>query len=245
MRTLVLTSPYMKGSDVLSAQKMLKRAGYYKSTLDSLYGPLSASATKAYKWDIGYAESDINGAFDDTVSAYLDGKKPSILMRRRAKERAKKQTLGETALDVAGRFIGMSEQPPGSNIVVFSNWYGMRGPWCAMFVTYCFVQAKSKAFIKGKKYAYCPYILSDARGQHNNLRIVSTADAAAGDIVLFDWDGDGVADHVGLVSTPPGNKRSFSTIEGNTSGTNPSDGGMVARMTRSTRDVIAFVRVLN
>lgn len=245
MRVLVLTSPYMSGDDVVEAQKLLKSAKYYTSSVDGLYGPLTASATKAYKWDIGYAEGDVNGMFDADVKAYLRGKKPSILMRQRIKQRVKKQALGEQALDVASRFIGVSENPPGSNIVMFSNWYGMRGPWCAMFVTYCFTQVKSKAFVKGKKYAYCPYILADAKAQRNGLRLVSAKDAQTGDIVLFDWAGDGVADHVGIVNTPPGSKKSFTTIEGNTSGTNASDGGMVARMTRNTRDAIAFVRVMN
>jgi hypothetical protein len=63
---------------------------------------------------------------------------------------------------------------------------------------------------------------------------------------LFDWNRDGTADHIGIVDKPPVKKNvRFSSIEGNTSGTNPSDGGMVAKMSRVTSDVIAFVRVTN
>ena len=65
-----------------------------------------------------------------------------------------------------------------------------------------------------------------------------------GDVVLYDWKGDGVADHVGILLTKPDKSGMFKAIEGNTSGTNPSDGGMVAEMTRNTKDVIGFVRVL-
>ena len=129
---------------------------------------------------------------------------------------------------------------------MFSEWYGMTGPWCAMFVTFCFVQAKSKSFIKGSKYAYCPYVLADAKAGRNGLRVVPKSDVRSGDIVLFDWNRDGTADHIGIVDKPPVKKNvRFSSIEGNTSGTNPSDGGMVAKMSRVTSDVIAFVRVTN
>jgi hypothetical protein len=41
------------------------------------------------------------------------------------------------------------------------------------------------------------------------------------------------------------NKKKFTSLEGNTSGTNAADGGMVALMTRNVSDVIGFVRVIN
>jgi len=246
MILLKLTSPNMKRPEVGAVQKILSAMGYYSGKIDSIYGEASASATKAAKWDIGYAEKNINGAFDDALYKFLTGaSKPTLLMKQRAKARNKKQYVGANALDIASRFIGVSEQPPGSNIVLFSNWYGMRGPWCAMFVTYCFNQAKSKSFVKGSKYAYCPYMLADAKAMRNGLKIVKIADVQVGDIVLFDWKKDGIPDHVGIVNIAPGKRKTFTSIEGNTSGTNPSDGGMVALMERRVADVSAFIRVMN
>lgn len=246
MKTLVLTSPNMKGVDVASAQTILKNLGYYSGKMDAIYGQQSAAATKAAKWDLGYAEKNVTSVFDDTLLNFLiDLKKPTLLMRRRAAIRHNKSTLGDKALDVASSYIGVSEEPAGSNRVMFSEWYGMTGPWCAMFVTYCFVQAKSKSFIKGSKYAYCPYVLADAKASRNGLRVIPKADARTGDIVLFDWNKDGVADHIGIVNIAPNKRKTFTSVEGNTSGTNPSDGGMVALMERKVTDVIAFVRVNN
>ena len=246
MKTLVLTSPNMKGVDVASAQTILKNLTYYNGKADSIYGQETAAATKAAKWDLGYAQKNVTSVFDDTLLNFLiDLKKPTLLMRRRAAIRHNKSTLGDKALDVASRYIGVSEEPPGSNKVMFSEWYGMTGPWCAMFVTYCFVQAKSKSFIKGSKYAYCPYVLADAKASRNGLRVIPKADARTGDIVLFDWNKDGVADHIGIVNIAPNKRKTFTSVEGNTSGTNPSDGGMVALMERKVTDVIAFVRVSN
>ena len=247
MKTLFLTSPNVKGADVSAAQSVLKDLGYYNGKMDGIYGEQSAAATRAAKWDLGYADKDINSTCDDTLIMYLLGKKkPSLLMKRRASIRHNKRTVGDVALAEASKYIGVSENPAGSNKVMFSEWYGLNGPWCAMFVTYCFVAAKSKSFVKGSKYAYCPYVLADAKASRNGLRVVPKTDVRTGDIVLFDWNRDGTADHIGIVVMPPAKKKAtFTTIEGNTSGTNPSDGGMVATMSRVTSDVIAFVRVSN
>jgi hypothetical protein len=235
----------MKRPEVSAAQKLLKQKGYYYGKIDSIYGEASARATRSAKWDLGYQEKNINSNYDDMFHWYLSGEKsPSIFMRQRAKAR-KKKSIGEQALGVANQFIGVSEQPAGSNMVMFSKWYGITGPWCAMFVTYCMVQAKSKAWKQHERYAYCPYILEDAKYNRNYLRLIPAMDAKAGDVVLYDWDNDGIADHVGIVEAAPFKAKTFRAIEGNTSGTNPSDGGMVASMQRNVSDVIGFVRVNN
>lgn len=61
--------------------------------------------------------------------------------------------------------------------------------------------------------AYCPSIQSSGEGHQ-----VSAEDAQPGDIVLFDWDGDGEADHVGLFIDNGDGSSTITTIEGNTSG---------------------------
>jgi hypothetical protein len=162
-------------------------------------------------------------------------------MRIRANQRKKKTSIGEAALKVAREYVGVKENPAGSNRVVFSEWYGVTGPWCAMFVTYCMVKAGSKTFERARRYAYCPYILSDAK-QNRGMSVVSADDAESGDVVLYSWRQNGVADHVGLVVTPPNGGVSFVAIEGNTAIGADSDGGEVMVRQRQVRDVIAFVR---
>lgn len=243
MRTLRLTSPNMKGPDVKEAQKSLRH--YYKGKLDSIYGPKTALAVKQAKYDLGYAEKNITSTYDEQfVQYYSKAKSQTLLMRQRAKQRAKKQSKAEAVISSARQFIGVSEDPPGSNQVMFSKWYGVIGPWCAMFVSYNWVQAKSKAFKKGERYAYCPYVYDDAKHHRNNLTLVPAVNARPGDLVLYDWKGDNVADHIGILLTKVDRNGWFMAIEGNTSGTSPSDGGMVAEMRRNSRDVIGFVRVL-
>jgi hypothetical protein len=164
-------------------------------------------------------------------------------MRIRASQRKKKITLGNAALKVAREYVGVKENPPGSNKVLFSEWYGVVGPWCAMFVTFCMVKAGSTIFAKGTRYAYCPYILTDAR-QNRGMTVVQPDAARSGDIVLYSWNHDGVANHVGLVTTPPNGGISFLAVEGNTGVGADSDGGEVMVRQRHIKDVIAFVRVV-
>lgn len=245
MITLKLTSPNMKRPEVSAAQKILSAMGYYTGKIDSIYGEASARATRTAKWEIGYAEKNVNGTFDEVLYNFLTGAtKTTFLMKQRVKARAKKNK-GEVALAVGLAFVGLSEEPAGSNKIIFSNWYGMIGPWCLMFVTYCFVEAKSKAFIKGSRYAYCPYLLNDAKYNRNGLRLITVKEARRGDLVLFDFKKNGVAAHVGILNSMAANKKKFTSLEGNTSGTNAADGGMVALMTRNVSDVIGFVRVVN
>ena len=77
------------------------------------------------------------------------------------------------------------------------SWYGFnsRVEWCACFVSWCYNQAgKSEPRFAGCEWQGVPWFQSrgqwGARGYEN---------IAQGDAIFFDWDLDGVADHVGLV----------------------------------------------
>ncbi len=117
---------------------------------------------------------------------------------------------------------------------VGDSYYGASGvPYCAMFVSY--VCAHVGVGAPGIPGAYCPWIVSAMR---NAGRAVSVWDAQPGDIVLFDWEGDGVSDHVGFVESNSGGY--LTCIEGNTT-LNGRSGG-VARRTRAYSTVICVGR---
>ena len=91
------------------------------------------------------------------------------------------------------------------------SWYGFnsRVEWCACFVSWCYNQAgKSEPRFAGCEWQGVPWIQSrgqwGARGYEN---------IAPGDAIFFDWDLDGVADHVGLVLGRDGSR--VYTVEGN------------------------------
>lgn len=112
-----------------------------------------------------------------------------------------------------------------------------------MFTTWCFKEAGSKRFEQGHRYAYVPFIVDDARAGRNGLHL--TNDPIKGDLVCYDWNDDGEADHVGFFDHwLDRSAGTFATVEGNTSMTNQSNGGAVMQRQRSKSDVQAFVRVL-
>ena len=244
MKILTLTTPLTHGPSVDRAQRILTNRGYFVGTIDGVFGEITGRACVDAKYALGYAAKNVKPSYGTDLEAFLSGKKkPTPAMRIRANQRKKKVTLGAAALKVAREYVGVKENPPGSNKVLFSEWYGVVGPWCAMFLTYCMVQAGSKTFAKGTRYAYCPYILTDAR-QNRGMTVVQPDAARSGDIVLYSWNNDGVANHVGLVATPPKGGISFLALEGNTAVGADSDGGEVMVRQRHIKDVIAFVRVV-
>ena len=93
------------------------------------------------------------------------------------------------------------------------NWYGFsyRVEWCACFVSWC---ADQCGYIESgmiPKHSCCPTGVEwfRSRGQWQDRNSIP----APGSIIYFDWGGDGIADHVGIVESCDGS--TVYTIEGN------------------------------
>lgn len=127
--------------------------------------------------------------------------------------------------------IGVKENPPNSNMVLYASWYGMPGqPWCDMFVSWLANQVGQKDI---GKFAYCPNHVNYFKNQ--GLWLGRTTDVLPGDVVFFaQYDktyGCIMACHVGIVEKKIDNN-TVQTIEGNTSVTSNDNGGAVMRRTR-------------
>lgn len=265
MRTLALTSPFTVSPAVTRAQIMLKRgairelrADYLRGPVDGIFGESTARACIRAKFWLGYSTASMLPVYGDQLHGYLKGTKPlgPVMKIRRARRlrEAQEIPLRVKALNLARTKLGTKERPGGgANDSWVNDWYGIRGAWCAMFVTWAYVQAGSKSFKAGLTgvgglhpgsgtYAYCPYVVGDARAGRNHLQIVSFVQAQPGDLVLFNWDGDWDADHIGLLEKKDG-FGAFYSIEGNTAVGNDSNGGEVMRRYRKISQVQAFVRV--
>ena len=95
------------------------------------------------------------------------------------------------------------------------SWYGFSGrvEWCACFVSWC---ANECGYIEAgavPKFAACSAGVQwfESAGLWRDRGY----EPRPGDIVFFDWGGDGGADHVGIVESRDGS--TVHTIEGNTS----------------------------
>lgn len=152
------------------------------------------------------------------------------------------------ALARARSQVGVQESPAGSNMNKYGAWYGDNGvPWCAIFCTWSFelgaqdVGKDSPSFVKGSRWAYVPYMISDAVQGRNGLSI--TFDPQPGSLVAYDWDFDGVYDHVGVFSRWLSGTE-WEAVEGNTSTSNNSNGGQVMLRTRTSgAQAVTFINV--
>ncbi len=142
-------------------------------------------------------------------------------------------------INTAAAENGTKEAPPGTNLTKYGTWYNLNGvPWCAIFVSWVYDKAGYPLgkIDSPKGYHYCPSA-SNYWKRNNNI----TTSPQPGDIVLFDWNGDGTCDHTGIFLKWIVEGKTFSSWEGNTSFGNDSDGGQVMLRTRSKSTVKAFV----
>ena len=218
---LFLTSPWMEGPQVREAQQLLASNPYGKflqGEIDGVFGPDTHRAVYRAKWWLGYAEENCNHVFGAYLAALLSVRRRlsrAQAGRRTARLRkARRKPLRLRALaDMVAR-IGEHEDPVGSNRAPSSLWYGLIGPWCAMSVTKSYVEAGSRAFARGSRWAYVPFMVAEAAAGSHGLAI--TYRPQPGDVVCFDWEGNGSWDHTGLFEEWLTVKSRFQTIEGNT-----------------------------
>lgn len=90
------------------------------------------------------------------------------------------------------------------------KWYGMGGNWCDMFVTKCFYET-DKSLWFGKQ-SYCPTTIHILRA---HLAEIPMYLVMPGDVIFFDWDRNGVPNHIGLVLERISSSE-IKTLEGNT-----------------------------
>lgn len=86
--------------------------------------------------------------------------------------------------------------------------------WCNAFVTYIFHKSgNASLYCNGKKQTYCPTSIKICR---SNMAEIPMYLAMPSDVIYFDWDRNGVPNHIGFVRAH-NTTDSIYTIEGNTS----------------------------
>lgn len=142
-------------------------------------------------------------------------------------------------LELARKQLGVRESPPGSNNVRYNTWFygrevsGPGYPWCVVLVQWVFDQAGVRL---PARTASCTALMLAAQ----SAGCWVTQGYQPGDVVIYDWGGDRVPDHCGIVEAVEGTY--LSAIEGNTSAANNADGGAVERMARKFSQIVGAVR---
>jgi peptidoglycan hydrolase-like protein with peptidoglycan-binding domain len=147
------------------------------------------------------------------------------------------ETEGPRGLGVRDRILararsqlGIQEKPFGSNRTPYSHWYGLIGPWCAMFVSWCFFhEGLPLPASTARGFAYTPVGAAWFRRQGRWTRRPQV-----GAVIFFDFPGDGVdrISHVGIVERVNADG-SPTCLEGNTNAPGGRTGGQVMRHRRS------------
>ena len=86
------------------------------------------------------------------------------------------------------------------------------GPWCCAEVSLVYGETNKSLFYGGKYCTYCPNAIKWCRAYLAELPMYL---AMGGDIIFFDWNGNGVPDHIGEVDHRI-DTDTIATVEGNT-----------------------------
>ncbi len=125
-------------------------------------------------------------------------------------------TNGENLVKYAEQFLGYNESD-GSADIFLGGSSSRSIAWCAAFVQYnlehCGNQLPSWYSNVDSPWSCGSY----RRAAEAAGAVKSGNEIVPGDLVLFDWEGDGEQDHIGIVVSVDGNQ--VTTIEGNTSNT--------------------------
>lgn len=143
------------------------------------------------------------------------------------------------ALTLSKSQIGVAESPAGSNHVKYSVWYGVTGPWCAMFVSWVWwsigVRFSGAQSSKGWASAELMRQFFIKHGWYHST-------PQPGDVTFFHIPGEHAgANHVGFYLKKP-SAQMVRTRDGNTSAGGSRDGGHVGEVDRSESYVLGYGR---
>jgi peptidoglycan hydrolase-like protein with peptidoglycan-binding domain len=203
------------GDSVAQLQQLLAQNGFDPGSVDGEFGPQTAAALSAFQESVGLDADEICGPLSWSA---LEG---SVF--EEAPEEAPADEVGPIAstddqgdlrqaiLDVAQGEVGTMEET-GNNDGDVLKYPGMFGrgsePYCADFVSWVFTNAG-----KPMDFSYVPTLRESLE---ENGQWKGKSNPQPGDIVIFDFEGEGEGDHVGIVKAV-NDDGTIETIEGNTS----------------------------
>lgn len=244
-RLLYLTSPHLHGEDVHKVQLELRRHGHSPGPIDGHYGASTAAAVRSFQRE---CQVTVDGVVGPATILFLEHANP---LPPSAAPLPGREPPGLQALAWMHDRIGLKESPPDSNRCAITQEFGLVGPWCMMAVSLAFKHGANLilgddrtppawGYWRDRGFAYVPAFEAWAktRGFWRGR-----ATPVKGDVVCFDWDGDGVPDHVGIVDQYVGGGQ-FNSVEGNTGIGSDSNGGEIMLRRRYVSQVAGFARIV-
>ena len=133
--------------------------------------------------------------------------------------------LGVSESDMKSKVISIAQNEVGyegtGSYSKYGEWYGYQGAWCTTFVLWCFNKAGESLGVKlytkiVPSGGNCNSMISWYKNKGRYHTRTSGYSPQKGDLVFFDWSGNGSSQHVGIVKSVSGS--TIYTIEGNCSG---------------------------
>ena len=149
----------------------------------------------------------------------------------------------QKVLDNALGWVGYTEKPNNDTIFAKKAGHPNHQPWCATFVRACFVDAGEANAIPNTASVNEIY-----KWAVKNNALVTKQTAKAGDLVIMNFDGNKIPDHIGIMRQDFNMKQQmWYTIEGNTSDPanktgSQSNGDGVYKKERPLGYIFAIVR---
>lgn len=152
----------------------------------------------------------------------------------------------DRVIELARSQIGVTENPPNSNNVIYNTYYyghpvqdgipkGSKYPWCVTFIQWLYKSEPTMLL----KTASCSTLLNWCR---KNGMIVDKPQMGDWCFMKFNKDSKALAEHIGIVDKAKAIKDVYN-IEGNTSEKGSQDnGGAVLRKHRTGKCIVAYAR---
>lgn len=215
------------GGDVVKLQNALAKHGFSAGAADGNFGPATRSSVVQFQRAKGLSADGVVGAATWKALNAAPSTTPTGPVTSPGANGSRQKIL-----DIARGEIGTTES--GTNrgeMMKYPSFFG-RGSeaWCADFTSW----VMNKSGLKMND-PYTPSVVNTLKASGNWK---GKTNPQPGDLVLFDWDGDKKADHIGIVEKV-NSDGSIGTIEGNTE--NPQTGQEgVWRRTRTLGTVLGF-----
>jgi hypothetical protein len=256
-RLLLLTSPPLRGHDVLDVQRELRRLHFQPGPLDGIYGATTAAAVRRFQRHRELTPDGIVGPatgrvlHDAAAKPPPDHHGPSEPHGSHRGALPGREPPGFRALLWMRQHGGMTEHPPNSNHCPVTVEFGLGNvPWCMETVSLAFKHGAGLVlgddhlpapwgYWPGRGFAYVPAF--QAWSKTRGYWIGRTA-PEAGDVACYLF-GHSEPVHVGIVDRYLGGGV-FEAMEGNTGIGNDANGGELMRRRRYVSQVSGFARIV-
>jgi peptidoglycan hydrolase-like protein with peptidoglycan-binding domain len=227
-----------RGDAVKRLQRALNDNPYRKPSrnlvVDGQFGTLTAAAVQGTKFWMGYPKSGVRPVAGDPFMALATKRKPlpvTYRVRRNLRIKNLKEKRAATqqqtnlrlrALDIIKGELGTLEKPKNSNHIKYNTWWGWgKVAYCVIGISWAWVKAGSKAFLRGVRWANTDVMLEDAKAERHGIHLTSNPKPGCPGVI--DFDGHSDPDHA-ITFVKDNGDGTCQTIEFNTVGPSGLEG---------------------